>query len=208
LNQADLNSSGYETTYPEYSVLRDEAVKIDITDALNAVALGNGSGDLTFFVKLGDLDASSGLTDDDAAFIEAKITGTVGGSLEEYKKALIPPFTASGRGWGSDSYVEMSQIGAARTYQVVSLRNKVAGVDRFDTDATNNNRVFLYLKPIGYHDITIGLAPEGAFPISAPYSTIKSTGYYGGVGRTLTAKIDRQSGTVYDIFDFVTYQHN
>jgi hypothetical protein len=37
---------------------------------------------------------------------------------------------------------------------------------------------------------------------------VESTGYYGGVSRKLEATIDRQSGTLYDLFDYVIYKTN
>lgn len=44
--------------------------------------------------------------------------------------------------------------------------------------------------------------------ISGPFTYITSVGHYGGVTRTLTANIDRQSGTLYDLFDYVIYKEN
>jgi hypothetical protein len=39
--------------------------------------------------------------------------------------------------------------------------------------------------------------------VAGPFTTITSTGYYGGVTRKLVANVDRQSGTLYDLFDYV-----
>jgi len=41
--------------------------------------------------------------------------------------------------------------------------------------------------------------------IGAPFTYIESLGYYGGVIRKITAKIDRSSGKILGIFDFVIY---
>jgi hypothetical protein len=196
LNYTDLDNPDYGK---EYTIPRDEAVKIDITDVL-----GTGTGDLTFFVKLGKAVSPS---TDNTAFIEARMSN----SSDEYKKALIPNGTRTGvqRDWPFGTYANMSVIpGVERIYQIINLKTAIAGAEF--SYKTAGDRVFLYLKPIGYDNIIIGLKPTQTgktIAISAPYSTIKSTGYYGGVGRTLTAKVDRQSGTVYDIFDFVVYQH-
>lgn len=38
-----------------------------------------------------------------------------------------------------------------------------------------------------------------------PFTYISSKGYYGGVTRKITANIDRQSGTLYDLFDYVIF---
>lgn len=42
--------------------------------------------------------------------------------------------------------------------------------------------------------------------VTGPYSYISSTGYYGGTTRTLTANIDRQSGTIYDLYSYVLFK--
>jgi len=42
--------------------------------------------------------------------------------------------------------------------------------------------------------------------VTGPYTYITSIGYFGGVTRTLTANIDRQSGTLYDLYDYVFFQ--
>lgn len=204
LNYTDLDNPLYGN---EYIINRDEAVKIDVTDAVS------GTGDLTLWVKLGENDAGSGISDGES-FIEARMTGTIGGNLKEFKKVLMWDGGTSGSslGYARGSYYMMTEItGTNRIYPVEFLKNVIVGGDLFDrppVDSPDINRVFLYLKPIGYKNIIIGLKPiQTTGTVAAPYSTIKSTGYYGGVGRTLTAKIDRQSGTVYDIFDFVVYQH-
>jgi len=44
--------------------------------------------------------------------------------------------------------------------------------------------------------------------VTGPYSYLTSTGYYGGATRTLKANIDRQSGTLYDLYDYVLYKGN
>ena len=44
--------------------------------------------------------------------------------------------------------------------------------------------------------------------VTGPYTYMTSTGYFGGSTRTLTANIDRQSGTLYDLYDYVLYKEN
>lgn len=195
-DEKDVNDPAY-AQIKEYNVARDEAVKIDITDVL-----GTGTGDLILYVKMGEPVSPSTV---DTSFIEAKIMG----SGEEYKKALYADGTKTGsqRNWLAGSYVTMYKQSGTDVYSVNNLKAAIAGANF--SYKTAGDRVFLYLKPIGY-SISIGLKPTQVgktIAISAPYTTVKSTGYYGGVERTLTAKIDRQSGTVYDIFDFVAYQH-
>ena len=44
--------------------------------------------------------------------------------------------------------------------------------------------------------------------VTGPYSYINATGYYGGVSRSISANIDRQSGTLYDLYDYVLFKGN
>ena len=203
LDKGDLINLDYGK---EYTIPRDEAVKIDVSDVFGV----SGSGDImNILIQMKKFAPDFTVRN---SFIEAKLTGyNIGGELKEYKKALIVNGTigdhrSQGGLWDSDSCAEMNEVSFPyKIYKLTDLKSSIlkpSGATLFDT----NKSVFLYLKPIGC-DIVIGIDPDDSKTISAPYTTVKSTGYYGGVGRTLTAKIDRQSGTVYDIFDFVVYQH-
>jgi len=64
----------------------------------------------------------------------------------------------------------------------------------FTTSACKNSSVACISK---HDDITAG-----------PYTYISSTGYFGGTTRTLTANIDRQSGTLYDLYSYVLFKGN
>ncbi len=66
------------------------------------------------------------------------------------------------------------------------------------------NGAELYIKPIG-NDVTVSFSSVNGRPIFGPYSKIKSNGYYNGVSREIAANIDRQHGTLYDLFDYVVY---
>lgn len=91
-----------------------------------------------------------------------------------------------------------------------------------DSLPVNSKNVTLTLKPL-YYDATVLLFPisnnsvrcnetpndafcntRGNIP-SGPFTYISSRGYYGGVTRKITANIDRQSGTLYDLFDYVIF---
>lgn len=197
LDENDLNASGYDKS--EYNIVRDESIKLDVTSALQDL-----NADLTLYVKP-KYEAASGV-ESNQIFLEARLTGKSGGNLVESKKALIVNKTTGNGGWGTNSYFKMDSIAGSGVYFVENLKAKLAGSVAYDV-GSGGNQIFLYLKPIGC-SAEIGIVPDPDYAITAPYSTVKSTGYYGGVARTLTAKIDRQSGTVYDLFDFVTYQHN
>lgn len=95
----------------------------------------------------------------------------------------------------------------------------------------NTDKVFMSIKPL-YYDAAISFmsyvcngyktttATEcygivSGQPVSnyrrivtGPYSYITSTGYYGGTTRTLKANVDRQSGTLYDLYDYVLFKGN
>lgn len=70
--------------------------------------------------------------------------------------------------------------------------------------------VILQLRPL-FSEISLGMISNSLSPhnkqntVPGPFTTITSTGYYGGVARTIEARVDRQSGTRYDVFDFVIY---
>lgn len=42
---------------------------------------------------------------------------------------------------------------------------------------------------------------------AGPVTRVESTGHFGGVTKNLTANIDRQSGSLYDLFDYVLYSN-
>lgn len=195
LDEKDLNDPNYIGT--EYNIARDESIKLDLTSALK-----NLNDDVKLYVKPA-YDSGSGMSSNQI-FLEAKITGKIGGRLVEMKKALVVNGTSGSGAWNSGSYLKMDSIAGTDVNFVNKLKTKLAGSVAYDVGAGDN--IFLYLKPIGC-SAEIGLVPDSNNPITAPYTTVKSTGYYGGVARTLTAKIDRQSGTVYDLFDFVAFQH-
>lgn len=44
--------------------------------------------------------------------------------------------------------------------------------------------------------------------VTGPYTYMTSVGYFGGTTRTLTANIDRQSGTLYDLYRYVLFKGN
>lgn len=199
LKSDDVKATNYDPNNV-YTIQRDESVKIDITDTLNT------GGDINLYV-LFERDTAPGVNKGPKdSFIEAKITGTSGSILKEYKKVLLTSDSNYLSPFDSQSYITMtSDSGSPPVYSKSNLKNAITGSVSFSTGS--NQRVFLYLKPIWSH-IIIGIALDNSNNfIAAPYTTVKSTGYYGNVSRTLEAKIDRQSGTVYDLFDFVVYQH-
>lgn len=72
--------------------------------------------------------------------------------------------------------------------------------------------VSMSLKSIGGSDndyIAFGFNQgnkNGGSKVAGPTTTIRSLGYFGGVTREISANIDRQSGTILDIFNYVIYK--
>lgn len=183
----------------EFTIPRDEAIKIDISDSLSA--------DLKLFLEFGNyLDGF----DKNRAFVEAKVVGAKisGGAFYEYKKILVSALANPQCAVNQNSCVAMTAESALDKdiYSRDNLRVAISGSVILRSSGTD--RVYLYLKPIGAGaTIGIDVNSKNDNSIASPYTTIKSTGYFGGVSRTLEAKVDRQSGTVYDLFDYVIYQH-
>ncbi len=191
LTENDVADSNYDPG-KIYFIPRDESVKIDISD-VSAL-----SSDLNMYFKPSDYASDFTYRN---MLIEAKIIGTVGGKLNEYKKVLVD--ASNPHDFDANSIVKMTYSVLKGTFEVVNAKKNIAKSTAFDSGTT----LYLYLKPIGA-GVTFGIDPASSNDkIAGPYTTVKSTGYFGGTSRTLEAKIDRQSGTVYDLFDFVMYQH-
>jgi hypothetical protein len=70
------------------------------------------------------------------------------------------------------------------------------------------------IKPVGNYNANDGIYfgfQQGNTAINAvrttgPTTTINSVGYFAGNSRQITANIDRQSGTIMDIFNYVIYK--
>lgn len=167
-----------------YKIPQDEAIKVDITNIVEE------RKDFNLYVKL-----PSG-TNKRMAFIEVKIVGkeVPGGNLKEYKKALI---FQSGHDIVSGNSKTMTYVPTNRNFALSSLKSIIVG-------ASSLVEAELSIKPL-YSDIFVVLQPQTGSSIAQSHTLIKSTGYYGRNSRTLSAKIDRQNGTVYDLFDYVLY---
>ncbi|MFA5157723.1 MAG: pilus assembly PilX N-terminal domain-containing protein [Patescibacteria group bacterium] len=57
----------------------------------------------------------------------------------------------------------------------------------------------------GFNQIATGAA-QPSIRTTGPTTTVKSVGYYNGTTRQITANINRQNGTIADIFQYVLYQ--
>jgi hypothetical protein len=203
LQYGNINNAA-DSSSPYY-IKRDESkkLKVDFSRAndLNlkfkpVTGTATGSGTL-----------SSVLSDPQCVLLEVKIVGKVGSSaspLEEHKKMLYSPTASCDYSLvlntADSSVLKYSDMSGY--YSQNGLKSNVwfgVGCD-LAQDETE-----LYIKPIGA-DIVFQLSPsaEGSKMVG-PTSTISAKGYYKGTSRRLTANIDRQSGSLYDLFDYVIY---
>lgn len=195
LTGADVVSANYGS---EYFIKRDESVKIDVTESIK------NRGDATFFMRIVPDTFATGF-DKSKIFVEGRVAGKSGVSEVEHKKIIV---TNTYPTPSEETTVPLSpgMADGINYYSRNGIIGNIAGsLSSGGFDTTGSNRVVLYLRPIGC-SIVIGIVPTNG-RISSPFTTVRSTGYYGGLSRTLEARIDRQSGTVYDLFDFVTYEH-
>lgn len=174
-----------------YRIPKDESVKIDISDIAT-----RANANLNIKIMLLSPTAQN-------VFVETKITGTFGdGVFNEYKKALVYPDHLPSSVFDADSKINLNKVtGFDNFYRFNNLITGIAG-----NKLNNSSKAELSIKPIG-SDIQIALIPTDGQKMISPWTTIRSIGYYGDATRTLTAKIDRQSGTVFDLYDFVVYKH-
>lgn len=196
LNDTSLRDAAY--TKKEFMISRDNSIKLDVTNL--AEIGGVQGGDLVLYVRPA---GTTGACSTDNAYLEAKVTGKTSRKLEEEKvvlsyKNIVP----------DKNYLQATVLpGLPVIYKydnlLANIRNSTEGYSKFESGS-----IELFLKPISC-DVYIGIQPAvNGDKIVQPYSKIKSTGYYGGVTRTLEASIDRQAGTLYDLFDFVLYSRN
>lgn len=114
-------------------------------------------------------------------------------------------------GNGNDMYYHASNL-----WSMISKN----GGKNYSQEETKKLNVILTIHPI-YYDVAIGLVSEGCSPrdcgskdltkenvVSGPFTTVESTGYFAGVAKKLTANIDRQSGSLYDLYDYVIFAQN
>lgn len=231
LDAADFPATETEAKTTPFFVNKDDAIKIDLT-GLNLTNLAlivkfyNDSQTPPVPVgKFNDLRKCR-------ALVEAKITVDNGGATDEYKslinydKARCSTTTdfniiQDQLFKGSIDIINVdsnSMFGLSDSPSfIVSKIQEVINVDNLGALPLASSKVTLFLKPL-YYNVAIGLATNctsviancntKANIVSGPSTKIESTGYYGGTTRKLEADIDRQSGTLYDLFDYVIYKAN
>lgn len=103
-------------------------------------------------------------------------------------------------------FVQFRQIAPTGTTSA-SFAGFLSAGDVTSPDITVNVGNILEIKPwnidIAYKIKAVKIAGGAALELDSGYTTIESTGYAGGAKRKLQAKVDRKSGKLMEVFDFV-----
>ena len=217
---------GYETLH----IKKDESYKID----LSGFTFGTTTNSLNMGLRFSGLsDNSNGLQQCQAvAELKMTIYRSSAADVSEYKVILVPQANCVGvLNAASSGSTKLSNVGimpAANQKVGVNPDNKayyvwvnrlqdIVDVYNKGVLPTTANKVILSIKPLNY-DADVSLFRPGCTSTAAcnnastvpggPYTYIDSVGYYGGVSKKLEANIDRQSGTLYDLYDYVIYKAN
>jgi hypothetical protein len=194
-----------------YYIKKDEAIKIDLTGL-------NLSNELKLDAKFYGLSVVPTEAQKCNALIEAKMTVVDSGVTKEYKSLISYNKTNCGTALITKLYsggVQSAQAGTSTMYYRVNRLQDIIDIDNYGPLPSSSAKVTLFLKPL-YYDMAIGISTDclavggtcidKTMIVSGPSTKIESTGYYGGTTRKLEADIDRQSGTLYDLFDYVIYK--
>jgi hypothetical protein len=216
----DLAHSNYAlSTSSPYYIAKDETLKFDFPKELD---LSNNNA-LNLSLKFEGMTATSIANEDTSgiAMIRVLIKRPSASVTEEYKKMLAFGFdiypskimSAYG-GNNKDYFTAVTSNGTVVTLaDILSNMSDGSGLGvRYEP----GSEVSVYIHPLKHAARILLLGSQcsnGTWPCSekkteilpGAYSIITSTGYYGGTLRTLQAKVDRQSGTLYDLFDYVVY---
>lgn len=185
----------------EYFIPRDQSLKLDLS------ALNKKKGDINLMVRFTKDDTTTEICDyaTKKAFMEAKLTGSTPVS-DTYQMAAALVHRSHIYDLSPQTILPGPPI-----EDVLSFEKLIGGIRQLTQSPIYNTDtpLELTLKPIGCSakiGITSPASTENNPLIPGPYNTIKSTGYFGGVTRTIEVKVDRQSGTVYDLYDYVLYK--
>lgn len=197
----DLRMGSASGTSASYSIARDETLKIDLGDMFSNFVYS----DLKLSFTTSESLASPALfKNGNCTLIEAKfqLQAYAGGPVIEKKKLLRNPVC-------SDSSI-ISDYSATLDY---AMPIDTAILDRLKTKMIGSatySRAALFLKPIG-SDIDLTITETGLnkdqHPLNGSSNKIVSTGYFGGVARTLEANISSQIGSLYDLYDYVIFKN-
>ena len=194
------------TLDPNYHIARDETRKIGLGSIFNV------GDDITLSFRITPLSGVSNppvFDNDKCTLIEAKLElqQVQNGPIIEKKKLISNTDHSVVCPYGTiitDYTTTIPYILPASNIATVTfLKNLMAG-------SASYYQATLFLKPIG-SDIDYSLTETGPAvaqnPLNGANSVVTSTGYYGGVARTLRADINLTSGSLYDLYDYVIYKN-
>ena len=218
LDLNDLGDSNYGSTTPSLNVGQDQVIKFTIPPSLNL-----SSNDLLLFA------AFPGIADINKAILKvsavvenptlltptqyeemiaynpdgAALPGNLGGSSSDYARPTFTTFVG-----GAASMPALSVSGLL-TQLLGSPPQLNSTIELSIRPLYNNARIGLtttncqtFNSSIGYNSSCDG---TDSTVLPGPITKIISSGYYMGSVKTLESDIDRQSGTTYDLFDYVIY---
>ncbi|MFA6963271.1 MAG: hypothetical protein WC227_00960 [Patescibacteria group bacterium] len=229
LDISDLASDKYGATIPSLRVPKDEVLKISLPAKFN---LSGPNGALNLLVVFENPTDPAGTVDKDKAVIEVKAIAKRPTNLNrtyEYKKmvAFSSPDAISNIGGSDDDYIPRNTPwDSVNGKKGLAINNLLGGLGvAYDppVSGTGGTEIELSFRPL-FNNIRIGLSTQGCqnyigTPLAAcdgttatvmpgPVARIISSGHYADVIKTLEVNVDRQSGTLYDLYDNVVYSAN
>lgn len=219
----DTNGDGDLTEADlQEEVAKDSSAKVDLTSI--ALILNPNSNKLMLLFE--GLPTAPTDLQKCQAMAEIKMTVEDAGITREFKELTnySPVVCAGLLGFDQSKLLVANPVGSNHydvtnhtMYYLIDLKDMFtrAGytfTPSSTTPVTLSVRPLYYNAKIGLYSGTCNSTPGDCTLISniipGPFTSIKSVGYYGGVTRTLTANVDRQSGTLYDLFDYVIFKEN
>ncbi len=207
-------------------ITRDNSLEIDLSELGTEIWTGAGTtvpSLSVIFTGITDTNGN-GLTDDEycKALLEVKYTIDRGSGPQEYKELLTynPAVCKNTLNIDQSKLATISSISSTPQYLLsTNLKVNYGDMRPIFTQAgqsypTSGNKVKFSVRPLNYNAaifMSSGCSTTCTNKtniLPGPYSYITSVGNYGGVTRKLTANIDRQSGSLYDLYDYVIFKTN
>ncbi|MCX6808446.1 MAG: hypothetical protein NTW50_02145 [Candidatus Berkelbacteria bacterium] len=190
----DILDTSYGVNKPILKIDHDQTLTVRLPSTFV-----NVSNDLSAFFKYDSAIDSADLTANARVIVEA-----IDSSGMSSRKNVV--FNSDGN---PDNF---STVDASIANRSFSLTQILTGL--YPLGVPLGSEITLKITPI-YYDVQFGLISTkcqntacdmtNQTVVPGPFTTINSTGYFGGTLRTMQAKIDRKSGTMYDLYKFVIY---
>jgi len=221
LGLSDLANDNYGTGLPSLKVAKDDVLKVAVPGDFDM----RSPNTLKLFMVFENPLDQDGTVNESEAVVEVKavLKRPTLPRLFEYKKLIAYSkdivrsitFTDSSDG----NYVQINDMQTLPNGKKGLTVNDLYG-SLISITPESGTEVEFYFRPL-FNNIRIGLTSESCQSgllgtcdgssesvIPGPVSRIISSGYYAGTVKTLEVNIDRQTGTLYDLFDSVIYSAN